>query len=141
MLISCHCKTSSINFIFIFLEKNIEYSFRVRLLNRYNLYSDVLLEIYHSSVVSTFIDILAGDNNFDELLQFQALYSLVNHTLFPAIFVLQLYEKPQCSFIVQMIPGMFDTYMYIEAMIVIPKLCGIFFYAEYFCSYLPLNPY
>ena len=41
------------------------------------------------------MDILAGAKNFVELLQLQAFYSLVRHTYFSAIFVLQLYEKTQ----------------------------------------------
>ena len=71
-------------------------------------------------MVITLIDILVGAYNFVELLQLQALYSLVSHTYILAILVLQLYEKTQCSFVFQMIPTIFGSY--IEAITAIQKL-------------------
>ena len=71
-------------------------------------------------MVFKLIDILAGAKNFVELLQLQALYSLVSHTYFLAIFVLQIHEKPQRSFFDQMIQKIFGSY--IETIIVIPNL-------------------
>ena len=79
-------------------------------------------------MVFTLIDILGGANNFVELLQVQALYTLESHTYILAIFVLQLYEKPQHLFICQVIPKIFGSYR--EGIIVVQKLCFFFFYAK-----------